>query len=354
MHQLQTPQAQNNSSSQGMLLLATRPQNYESLSLTNSTEFGQHSLQSSVELSGRGPNTVLQSSGAKPLPKLGPSTASNFLANQGAARSNSKEKDSKPGYEEKDWKLPFQNNTILEDLKEEDVSFAHSNHRLNNSRIQSQNESKNKIERQASANNSSEAVRSELTDRVESKTSAQRKNELSYKDDELIEELARTCFKSGGFYKPNANSHLEVADKLEVDHNVDQIKSNSDTEERKDEVAQRERDQAKETRELPSVHTPDMLTKKFSTQANDLIKIDESQFVTLSQVQENRAVMSSGVSQSPYRTSKYTTTGQEQSMGSDASAVTQERMNKVPSSAISDTDREYRVQAMSTHSNVSN
>jgi len=194
-----------------MLLLATRPQNYESLSLTNSTEFGQHSLQSSVELSGRGPNNIILSSSVQPLSKPGMSIASNFLANHATGQSGSKEKDTKPGYEEKDWKLPFQNHTILEDLKEEDVSFAYSNHRLNNSRIQSQNESKNKIERQVSGN-SSEAVKSELTDRAESKTSAQKKTELSYKDDELIDELARTCFKSGGFYKPNVNSHLESSE----------------------------------------------------------------------------------------------------------------------------------------------
>ena len=33
----------------GLLILKSRPQNYESLSLTNSTEFGQHSVGSSVD-----------------------------------------------------------------------------------------------------------------------------------------------------------------------------------------------------------------------------------------------------------------------------------------------------------------
>ena len=43
-----------------------------------------------------------------------------------AGRSNSKE-NGKSVQDEKDWKVPFHNNTILEDLKEEDVSFAYSN-----------------------------------------------------------------------------------------------------------------------------------------------------------------------------------------------------------------------------------
>jgi len=59
--------------------------------------------------------------------------------------------------------------------------------------------------------------KSDMSDPPNSRTSAQKKNELSYKDDELIEELARTCFKSGGFYKPNANSHLES---IEADPDV--------------------------------------------------------------------------------------------------------------------------------------
>ena len=148
-----------------MLLLATRPQNYESLSLTNSTEFGQHSLSSSVELIGGQANHILNShnrsnilTGQKPNST---NVSSNFLANQ--MRSSSKEKDGRPFQEDKDWKLPYQNNnTILEDLKEEDVSFALSNLQKSNSRIygSSQNDSKTKIDKQCSGtNNSSEAGR---------------------------------------------------------------------------------------------------------------------------------------------------------------------------------------------------
>ena len=166
-----------------MLLLATRPQNYESLSLTNSTEFGQHSLSSSVELAGNQMNHIINThkrpavlAGAKPYAN---NVSSNFLANQiGGGLSNSKEKDGR-GQEEKDWKLPYQsNNTILEDLKEEDISFATSNYRKDsNSRIHSQNESKSKIERQGSGNNSSEvgresAPKSDLSGNANSKMSA--------------------------------------------------------------------------------------------------------------------------------------------------------------------------------------
>ena len=73
------------------------------------------------------------------------------------ARVNSKEKDGRPFLEEKDWKLPYNNNnTILEDLKEEDASFAYSNLQKSNSRIHSQNDSKPNIERQGSRTNTSE------------------------------------------------------------------------------------------------------------------------------------------------------------------------------------------------------
>ena len=113
---MQAPPTLNNVQSQGLLQLATRPQNYESLSLTNSTEFGHHSISSSVEF-GNQPNTVLSSH--KNMPSGKPSVANPYI-------STGKENERKP--EQKDWRLPFQqsNNTIIEDLKEEDISFAHS------------------------------------------------------------------------------------------------------------------------------------------------------------------------------------------------------------------------------------
>ena len=39
-------------------------------------------------------------------------------------------------------------------------------------------------------------------------------NNLSHQDDELIEELARTCFKSTGFYKPSKDSILPTAEEV--------------------------------------------------------------------------------------------------------------------------------------------
>ena len=53
------------------------------------------------------------------MPSGKPSVANPYI-------TTGKENEKKP--EQKDWRLPFQqsNNTIIEDLKEEDISFAHS------------------------------------------------------------------------------------------------------------------------------------------------------------------------------------------------------------------------------------
>ena len=41
---------------------------------------------------------------------------------------------------------------------------------------------------------------------------------MSNQDDELIEELARTCFKSGGFYKPSKEAaELPTVEEVEAE-----------------------------------------------------------------------------------------------------------------------------------------
>lgn len=99
-------------------------------------------------------------------------------------------------------------------------------------------------------------------------------NNLSHQDDELIEELARTCFKSGGFYKPDKDSSLPSVEEVE-------------REERRRLGAA----MPKMSSEPAALVTPEMANRRVH---NELIKIDESQFVTLSQVQDNRVQTSSG------------------------------------------------------------
>ena len=96
-------------------------------------------------------------------------------------------------------------------------------------------------------------------------------NSLSHQDDELIEELARTCFKSGGFYKPSAESSLPTAEEVEQEE-IRRLghlgyKPTSISEEKKD------KESGYNTHVTPQVN---------NRKGNELIKIDESQFVTLS------------------------------------------------------------------------
>ena len=104
-----------------LLVLQSRPQKYESLSLTNSTDFGQHSVGSSIEVAN------LQGTGM--LTSAKPAAAAVQKVDQIAARERDLTRTSgQPPVNQQSNAMPRQfhpqHSTILEDLREEDISFA--------------------------------------------------------------------------------------------------------------------------------------------------------------------------------------------------------------------------------------